>query len=253
VIVDPTLETLLAALVAGVQDVLGDDLVGVYLQGSFALGSADEWSDVDFVVVTRGPVTDLAPLDALHARLYERETPWAQHLEGSYLPRALLRRVDPARTPVPFLDNGATSLVLDPHCNTAVVRWILRRHGVVLHGPPPAELIDPVSDEDLRAEARAALRDYADWSREAPATAWTQPYLVLTLCRIVRTIACADVVPKHEAAAWARDELDPRWRPLIDAAIAARPDPWRRVSQSADPRLWEETLRFARAVESSAP
>jgi predicted nucleotidyltransferase len=251
VIGDPNLDALLADLVAGVRSVLGHGLVGVYLQGSFALGAWDEWSDVDFVVVTEEQVRDLAPLDALHARLYERETPWAQHLEGSYLPRELLRRVDPERTPMPFLDNGARTLALDAHCNSAVVRWILRRHGIVLDGPPPADLVDPVAPDDLRAEGRTALREYVEWSREAPATRWVQPYLVLTLCRILRTIACADVVSKRASAEWALQTLDERWHSLIRAAVAGRPHPWERVRQPADPALWRETLAFALEVGSS--
>ncbi len=39
-------------LVDGVRAALEDDFVGAYLVGSFALGAADEFSDVDFVVVT---------------------------------------------------------------------------------------------------------------------------------------------------------------------------------------------------------
>jgi hypothetical protein len=231
-------------LVAGVHTILGDDFVAAYLQGSFALGSADAWSDVDFVVVER-PVEDLVPLNALHGELYGRDTHWAQHLEGSYLPRSLVRRVDPARTPVPFLDNGASRLVLDPHCNTAVVRWILRRHGIVLAGPPPAELIEPVAPEDLRREARAALADYTAWAAELDAMlAWEQPYLVLTLCRILRTIECADVTSKAAAAAWAAARL-PAWADLIVAAAADRDDRWRRALGPADPELAARTRAFA--------
>jgi hypothetical protein len=55
--------------------------------------------------------------------------------------------VDPSRTPFPFLDNGATELVWDNHCNTAVVRWTLRERGVVrvwlrFHQPAEHELTE---------------------------------------------------------------------------------------------------------------
>ena len=31
-------------------------------------------------------------------RLYALDVPWAQHLEGSYVPKGRLRRIDPSRT-----------------------------------------------------------------------------------------------------------------------------------------------------------
>jgi hypothetical protein len=249
----PELDELLADVVSGVRAILGDDFVAAYLQGSFALGSADEWSDVDFVVVVERPVAELVPLDALHGELYARETHWAQHLEGSYLPRSLVRQVDPARTPVPFLDNGSSHLVLDPHCNTALVRWVLLRHGIVLAGPPPAELIEPVAPDELRREARAALADYAAWAAELDAMrSWEQPYLVLTLSRILRTIECADVVSKPAAADWAASRL-PAWADLIAAAVADRNDRWQRALGPADPELAAQTRAFAAEAAKLAP
>ena len=104
--------------------------------GILALGDADEHSDVDFIVVTQGEVAEAqaSGLQAMHERLYGLESPWEQHLEGSYISKERLRRVDPSRAPLLYLDNGATQLERDNHCNTAVVRWTLREHGVVLSG-----------------------------------------------------------------------------------------------------------------------
>ena len=106
------LDWLLVEFVKEVRSALRDDVVGIYLQGSFALGAADEWSDVDFIVGVRAPVVDLTPLNAIHERLYQQPVGWAKHLEGSYIPIALIRQVDPERTPLPYLDNGSTRLEL---------------------------------------------------------------------------------------------------------------------------------------------
>lgn len=243
----PELDALLRRFTTDVQAELGDDLAALYLQGSFALGEGDEWSDVDFVCVTLEAI-EPARVQPLHERLYDLPTPWAQHLEGSYLPAALIRRVDPAATPVPFLDNGARELVLDRHCNTALVRVVLRAHGIALAGPAATELIDPVDPADLRAEAELKLADYAAWAGEGPMVQWQQPYLVLTLCRILRTIACGDVTSKRVAADWAVANLDARWAPLIRRAVADRHDRWARALEPADPTLAAETLAFAAAV-----
>jgi predicted nucleotidyltransferase len=250
----PELNSLLADLVAGAQSVLSANFCGAYLQGSFALGSADEHSDVDFVVVTEGEVTEgeLEGLQELHRRLHSQDVAWARHLEGSYVPRELLRHVDPERRPLLFLDNGAERLVRDSHCNTAVVRWVLRTHGITLDGPPPEELIAPVAPEDLRREGARALADYADWAREAGGMSeWKQTYLVLTLCRILCMLDTGEVVSKRRGAEWALRSLDGRWHGLVEQALADRPDPWQRVHRAADPDRAEATAAFADYVTSA--
>lgn len=251
------LNQLLQDLVAGVRDALRANFCGAYLQGSFAVGDADVWSDVDFIVATEGGVDEeeFAALQGLHRRLFALEVPWAQHLEGSYVPKDKLRRVeplpplDPRRTAFPYLDNGASELVRDNHCNTAVVRWSLREHGIVLAGPHPRELIDPVSADELRAEAVAVVDAYADWAPEPTKAGgmsrWKQPYLVLTFCRALHTIEVGRVGSKKEAGEWALRALPEEWRPLIRAALDDRADPWERVHQPADAEAVRETLAFA--------
>lgn len=121
----PDLNDVLREFLESVQAILGDNFHGAYLQGSFALGDADEHSDIDFIVATHDEVTatQLEGLQAMHNRLYGLESTWAQHLEGSYVPKRELRRVDESRAPYWYLDNCATELVEDNHCNTAVGRW----------------------------------------------------------------------------------------------------------------------------------
>jgi len=241
------LNQLLAELVEGVRAALGRNFCGAYLQGSFAVGDADEHSDVDFIVVTDDDVTpqQRAELQSLHQRLYTQPTPWAQHLEGSYVPRRILRRPDPERRPVLYLDNGATEFTLDNHDNTAVVRWSLREHGIVLAGPNPHELIDLVSSHQLRDDVRRALDDWLAWlrcqdsiSRRGLAVA------VLSHCRILYTLATGGVSSKRVAGEWALRQLDQKWASLIGWALDDRPNPWEKVREQADPALVTRTLAF---------
>jgi hypothetical protein len=244
------LNAVLEELVAGGQAVLRENFCGAYLQGSFAVGDADVHSDVDFVVVTHDELTDeqQAALQEMHARIYKADVPWAQHLEGSYVAKGRLRCVDPSRAPYFYLDNGATELVWDNHCNTAVVRWSLREYGVVLAGPDPAILVEPVSAAQLRAEVLQALPEYAAWA-PAPTKAggmsrWKQPYLVLSFCRMLHTLVSGTVASKNAAGEWALGALDTEWASLIERALDDRPDPWLRVHQPAEPEIVERTLAF---------
>jgi predicted nucleotidyltransferase len=236
-----------AELVAGAEEVLGDGFCGAYLQGSFAVGDADAYSDVDFIVVTEAELTpeQQVELQALHQRLYALPTPWAQHLEGSYIPREVLRRADPDRRPLFYIDNGATEFTFDNHDNTAVVRWSLRERGVVLAGPHPGELVDPIPADELRAEMRWAIGLWQEWFRSIDSIdRRALAVAVLTHARILHTLAIGEVSSKRAAGEWALQALDPEWASLIRWALEDRPDPWTKVHEPADPGLLRRTLQF---------
>lgn len=248
---DPELNRVLAAMAQGMADVLGDNLVGLYLQGSFAGGDWDAFSDVDWIAAIAQPLSEgqVAALQDMHRALYALECPWAQHLEGSYFPLEILRREDADRTPLWYLDNGSQELILSEHCNTLVVRWQVREQGIALAGPPPTELIDPVPVEALRQEVLDTMRDWAASFLDAPeriATRWYQPFVVLSYCRMLHTLATGRIYSKPAGARWASGHLHPRWSGLIRRAWAERPDPWRKARMPADPEEVRATLAFVR-------
>jgi len=252
----PDLNELLRELTARAAAILGDNFLGAYLQGSFAVGDADQHSDVDFLIPTQGPITSdqERQLRLMHSELPDRELSWAQHLEGSYPPKDDLRTLDSVGMTWLYVDNGARVMERSTHCNTAVVRWSLRESGVVLRGPEPRNLVDPVSAADLRAQVRSDARRFMPlletWSKLD--NAWTQPYVVATFCRFLHTLDCGRVTSKRQAMVWARDHLDPRWTELIQRALDDRPDPWKRVSKPARSGSVEPTLEFARYAEDLA-
>jgi predicted kinase len=229
---------------------LGTNFVGAYLQGSFAVGGADVHSDVDFMIVTNTELTgaELAAIDELHPQICALPSDWSRHLEGSYVPKDQLRRIDPARGAWAYFDNGSQILERSNHDNTAVVRATLRTHGITLAGPAPFTLIDPVDPTLMRAEMVDMMRERADWIRAEPDqldNAWRQPHEVLHFCRILQTLALGRVESKASAGVWGREHLDPRFGPLIQQALDQRPDPWGRVHRAVgDPRTVAETLAF---------
>ena len=89
------LDAVLAHLTDKVRAILGDNLVGLYLQGSFAVGDADEMSDCDFMVAIARDLTadERAELQAMHAAIHDLpHEPWRHRLEGSYAPVDIMRR-----------------------------------------------------------------------------------------------------------------------------------------------------------------
>lgn len=65
------LNAVLAQFVAANQALLGDNFVGAYRHGSFAVGDPDEASDVDFMIVVHREVADdqVADVEAMQSRV----------------------------------------------------------------------------------------------------------------------------------------------------------------------------------------
>ncbi|HVL38621.1 MAG TPA: aminoglycoside adenylyltransferase domain-containing protein [Fimbriimonadaceae bacterium] len=261
----PELNQVLDELRREVEAVLGHTLVGLYLQGSFALGDFDRHSDVDFIAVTQHELseTEARALEAMHDRIYRWEggehrqapklagytTPaeWAQHLEGSYF--SLSELAAPPGTPVWYLDHGSTHLERSSHCNTLVVRWTLHWHGVALHGPDIRELLGPVDPHALRDESRQTLLDWgADiLARPEPyANRFYQGLIVFTCCRVLHTVETGYVHSKRASARWALERLPQTWHGLLERAWATRPDPATSVQAEADPTDFAATLALVK-------
>jgi len=225
-------DALLMELLQGVRSILGPRLLGVYLHGSLAGGGFDQDSDVDVVAVTEGDLSadDFAELDALHQQLSARDTPWAEELEVSYIPRDALRRYDPARARHPHIDRdpGERLHWMFHDRDWVIQRHTLRQQGITLMGPPPQQWVDPVSPDDLRGAARAMLNGWIAKLLHDPSEmrdrGW-QSFVVLTLCRILHTLHTGTVVSKAESARWAEASAAPQWASLIEEAWIGRRNP----------------------------
>ncbi len=235
----------LATVLAGAREVLGARFVGLYLDGSLATGDfARERSDIDFLVVTSEVLSDevVAALADMHERLSATGAwPFAEHLEGSYIPLAAMRRYDPDDARHPLLPIGAR-LRIEPHdVDGVITRWILREHGVVIAGPEPRSFIDPVGAAELRGAVVALLRGF--WARQLVADDFLRPreyqcFAVLTMCRALHALERGEMVSKPAAARWALENLDGKWRDVVARALT-----WPTGNQSD---ALEETRDFIR-------
>jgi predicted nucleotidyltransferase len=249
----PELNSVLNELVRSIQEILQDNLIGAYLQGSFAIGDFDQHSDVDFIVVTHEDLNDeqVAALQRMHERIYHLPVSWAQHLEGSYFPKDVLRDTAECGGNVWYLDHGATSIKRHNHCNTLVVRWTLREKGVTLQGPPPVTLVDPILVEMLRKEILEVIHEWGQEILTNPEhynNRFYQAFILHSYCRMLHSLQVGYPDSKRAGTQWAKANLDPVWVDLIDRSWAGRPNPAVSVRQPADPDDYARTLEFVRHV-----
>jgi hypothetical protein len=183
------LNDVLKEMVGSIQQVLGDNFIGVYLQGSFAVGDFDCDSDVDFVVATNIELSDsqIEALQVIHKRIYHLDSEWSKHLEGSYFPRDLLQDYCQSGKELWYLNHGSQTLVRSDHCNTVVVRWVVRESGVILAGPPPNTLVQPIPVNVLRREIVDTIKNWGQQilaDQEKYNNRFYQGFIVLSYCRM---------------------------------------------------------------------
>ena len=249
----PELNAVLRELVESAQIVLGDSLVAVYLQGSFAVGDFDLHSDVDFIIVVEEKLSadQLLALQIMHERIFNLECEWARHLEGSYFPTDVLRDYAQRGDPLWYLDNGSRSLIESLHDNTIVVRWVVRQHGIALAGPDPVTLVDPIPVEALRREILEGMHSWGAQILADPEiinNRFFQTFAVLHYCRLLHDLHTGFPGSKRAATQWAKANLDPSWAGLIDRAWDGRPDPALSSRQPADPEDLNSTVEFVRYI-----
>lgn len=228
----PDVNETLSVLLTRVQQALGSEFLGMYLHGSLANGGFDKHSDIDVIVVTASDSSDesFSALKQMHAEIAQIDSPWAIQLEVSYIPKIALRRFDPLNNLHPHMDRGAGEELhwMYHECDWIIQRHILRECGIVITGPDPKSLVDPVTAEDIKQAVREGLALWLKPILKVPAEISKrgyQSFFVLSLCRMLYTLKYGEIIPKQDAAEWGRENLDPCWTPLIEHALIGRQHP----------------------------
>lgn len=199
----------------------------LYIVGSAAL---DDFipgkSDLDFMAVTQRAITD--DEGAAVARVLGKK------LDGIFLELGDLAR-GPLRMEGPravFTDRGFSRAVESSARNP--VAWAtLASRGVAVHGAPASDLDlwnDPAAliawtKENARAywrRRRQGARNLLSLPGVLALTPFFATWSVLGLARQHYTVRKAGVISKSEAGRYALETFAPRWRAIIEEALAIR-------------------------------
>jgi hypothetical protein len=240
----PDVNGVLNLLLHRVSAILGLQLIGMYLYGSLSSGDFDPTSsDIDFAVVTEQDLTTemVSALEKMHIDIWASGLKWAAKLEGAYMPKSLIRRHDPSGLPCPAVNEGAF-YVARLGSDWIIQRHIIRECGIILSGPNPKTLIDPVSPAEIRQAVHGVLGEWwfpmlenPDWLGKRGSE--YHAYAVISMCRALHALRYGVIVSKPVAAKWAQTEFG-EWGALIEKALAAQ--------AGSPPGFLDETLKFIR-------
>ena len=226
----------LEAAVASIVDLLGDDVLGVYLYGSAVAGGLHPRSDIDLLVVTRRPTTRPEArtlIEGLMAISGSRaEAGASRSLEVTVVVQSDVRPWRyPPRLDIQYGDWFRADYELgnfapweSPNPDLAVLLTTALPASEALVGPDLASLVDPVPRADLdRAMLDGIPGLLADLEGD-------EANVLLTLVRIWNTLETGAIHPKDVAADWALARLTDAYREPIARARAIYlgdlPDQW---------------------------
>ncbi len=217
----------LGLLSSGLQDLLGDQLIGLYLTGSLTYGDFNpDSSDIDFLAILKIDLTEeqLEKVRQLHSYIAEEVPHWAKSLEGSYITGEMLGSIEAPSKERPYVNGGKVSYCA--YGNEWIINlYALQECGQVITGPNLDTMLPNVTIEQVReASKKDLLKDWVPKIDDPDAfnhpmydSEHLKNYATLTMCRILHRANNDNMASKKVASKWVK-EAYPEWNSLIERA-----------------------------------
>ncbi|AZN40944.1 aminoglycoside adenylyltransferase domain-containing protein [Paenibacillus albus] len=203
---------------------LGENIVGIYLHGSLAMGGFNpDKSDIDIIIIAKSKLT-IEETKALTKQLLllHDELPSGRGIELSIVLAAIAADfVHPAPFEYHYSDYHREKYQRDEdYCcggfedpDLAAHFTVIYERGMTIYGKPIREVFMPV---DRAFYLQAIIGDIASASAEIMDS---PVYYTLNLCRVLLYLREGVVSSKKEAAEWALHALPHEFNPVIAACL----------------------------------
>jgi|SRR3989344_5459427 len=236
---------LLQDFVQSVQNILGENIVGIYLMGSLSYGDfVLGRSDIDLTVVVKEPISqeDFKQIEQLHINLEQRHIKWVKRIECQYVSLEMFKQLLPIELRRPYYGAGTFYPEALFGNEWLINNYSLEKHGISLVGPEFKTLIVPIDIKEVqKASARDLFKEWvpkisnADFFKDGH----SQSYVVLNVCRILFTVIYNEFGSKRASTEWVKKEF-PQWKHLIEVA-----DKWKYGDMMTMQKDVEDFIRFA--------
>lgn len=220
---------ILDLLQKGLVDILGKNLISIYLTGSLTYGGFDYGSsDIDLLIITNNSLSKkkLQEVKTMHANIGKKYPKWRKRIECSYITKEMFSRINPPRNR-PYYN--ADKMYILSYGNEWIINlYALYKYGIALYGPEPKNFIKPIDINNVRAASKKNL--YEEWQPKLKEqnpfegddydSNHLQAYAILTMCRILYTAKNENFVSKKIASVWVKKMYGKSWNDLIEKAEA---------------------------------
>ena len=217
--------SLLEHFMEGSRQILGENLLGIYLHGSSVMGCFNpKKSDLDLIVVVREPLRDEEKREYMDMiLLLDAEAP-AKGIEMSVVTREVC---DPFVYPTPFdlhysrmhsewyrMDpEGYIQRMKGTDRDLAAHFTIIRGRGKCLYGLPIEDVFGEVPEEDYSSSI------WDDICGAEAEISVNPMYITLNLARVLAYLKENKILSKKEGGLWALQQLPEMYHPTIEMAL----------------------------------
>jgi hypothetical protein len=242
----PSINEVLSSLSGSINDILRENLIGLYLFGSLTYGDFNlDSSDIDLIAITNEQLNphELKLIKQLHKNIGDQYPVWRDRLECSYTSIEMFKNILPPKEPRPYFGGG---IFYDeaPYGNEWIINnYLLYQYGIPLIGQDFNELTNPIDTLEVQ---KACIRDlFQEWEPKMSDFEWLdnshyQSYLVLNLCRILYTVTEGITGSKKVSAEWAKNKFGLPWSRLITEAQS-----WKYGKEMSSRNETIEFIKFA--------
>jgi len=198
-------KALIGKLLSDLESILGENLIGVYLHGSLAMGGfVPGRSDVDVMIVVKNALSE-----GRKESLAKSCLSLSKEIGGKGLEMSIILRRCAKHTvyPMPFefhysetwrgkFENGQIGPFPKGDPDLSAHLRVIRERGITLFGKPINKVFGAISDEDYLKALRYDLEEAQESMTKDPV------YYILNLCRILAFTQAKRIMSKKEGGEW---------------------------------------------------
>lgn len=236
--------------------ILGENLTGVYLHGSMAMGCFNPLlSDIDMIVVVEGAINDGQKLCLMKEIVRLNRNAPAKGLEISFVQRKFCK---PFVYPTPFElhfspdhlqwfyhdPQGYIERMKGEDKDLAAHFTIINHYGIRLYGEEIEKIFASVPKKDYADSILYDIENAAEAVLENPV------YVILNLCRALAYFKNDLILSKEEGGKWALSHVEREFSSVVEKALLAyRTSGALQIDQNLAVRLAKNALQ---AIESES-
>lgn len=244
---NPEAQKILDIILENIQEIMGANLIALYLDGSLVIGDFDlKQSDIDLVAVLSNQMDDneFSKLKSMHELIVVDYPEWDDRIEVCYITANALAKVKSTTSSIANISPGEPFHRLESSKKWIMNWYLTREKGITLFGPSPKTIIEPISLTEFIESVRNHVSSWDEWAKNMSKNTYAQSYARLSLCRALYSIRIGDQVSKIQAANWVMNEL-PKWSSVIREALVWREGP---KHSPPDEKAYLDTIQFVEYV-----
>lgn len=199
---------ILEILLSRIRLVLGNKLVGLYLDGSLVIGDFEpDISDIDLITAISSELNneEFEAVKKMHDKFVEEHKEWFDRIEVCYITVEALKKVRTQTAMIVNISPGEPINRKESNREWLMNWYLAREKSKALYGPSPKEIIEPIS----KVEFIQTIKTHANsWNKyvETMRNPYAQSYAILSMCRALYTVKNGEQVSKKKAALWVEQE-----------------------------------------------